>query len=459
LRDLPERQRTLRGAIAWSHDLLSEPERRLFRRLGVFAGGWTAELALSVVDPDGDLGIDILEGLESLADKSLVRIEAAGSGPTAGDAGVEARFDLHPLLREYALERLDESGERAENEMGHAEALARLAGALGPQVLSPVGSAVIRRLDLEQHNVRAALERALRVHDNALGIRIVAPIWRWFQQRGRLNEAREALDRFMADPPDDALLRIEALTAIGGLGYWGDDFPAATAAYEERLALAEQTGDAVLRADAHYDLGFMSMVAQDPDRLRNHEQQALELYTAEGNTDGVLRARQALVLGVFLLGDNERALELESQNLAEFRAAGSEYQIADSMTFHAGVYFRSGDPATAWGFVRDGLRWFADNDNQSGIARALGMAAIVALTYGDAELGARAAGATYEVVRTKGVMLAPVRVLHLREPRELAIERLGEARAEELLREGAATPIGQVIEEVLDAPAPQSSGG
>jgi predicted ATPase len=453
-RDLPERQRTLRGAISWSHELLSEPERRLFRRLGVFAGGWSAELALPVVDPDGDLGVDVLEGLESLADKSLVRIEPAGTG--GGDGSAEPRFDLHPLLREYAIERLDESGERVAIEADHAEAIARLAGELGPRVLSPLGSAFIRRLDLEQHNVRAALDHALRVEDSSLGIRIVAPIWRWFQQRGRLHEARDALDRLMADPPADPRLRIEALAAIGGLGYWADDFPAARAAYEERLRLAEETGNPVLRADAHYDLGFMFMVAQDPDRLRENEEQALELYTAEGKSDGVLRARQALVLGVFLLGDNERALELESQNLAEFRAAGSDYQIADSMTFHAGVYFKSGDPATAWSFVRDGLRWFADNDNQSGIARALGMAAIVSLTYGDAELGARAAGATYEVVRTKGVMLAPVRVLHLREPRELAIERLGESRAEELLREGAATPVGQVIEEVLAAPAPAS---
>ena len=457
-RDLPERQRTLRGAISWSHDLLSEPERRLFRRLGVFAGGWTAELALPVVDPDGDLGVEELEGLESLADKSLVRIEAAGTGiggTGAGGAGAEPRFDMHPLLREYALERLDESGERAAIAAGHAEAIARLVGELGPNVLSPMGSAVIRRLDLEQHNVRAALDHAFRVGDNALGIRIVAPIWRWFQQRGRLGEARAALDRLMTDPPPDIRLRIEALAAIGGLGYWGDDFPAARAAYEERLRLAEEIGDPILRADALYDLGFMFMVAQDPDQLRENEQRALELYTAAGDTNGVLRARQALVLGVFLLGDNERALELESQNLAEFRAAGSEYQIADSMTFHAGVYFKSGDPTTAWSFVRDGLRWFAENDNQSGIARALGMAAIVSLTYGDAELGARAAGATYEVVRTKGVMLAPVRVLHLREPRELAIERLGETRAEELLREGAATPVDQVVDEVLAAPAPQ----
>ena len=104
--------------------------------------------------------------------------------------------------------------------------------------------------------------------------------------------------------------------------------------------------------------------------------------------------------------------------------------------------------------MQDGLRWFAENENQSGIARALGMAAIVLLTSGDAELGARAAGATYRVVEEKGVMLAPVKVLHLPDPRGLAIGRLGQERAEELLREGADTPIDQVIASVLAAPGP-----
>jgi hypothetical protein len=198
----------------------------------------------------------------------------------------------------------------------------------------------------------------------------------------------------------------------------------------------------------------MFMVAQDPDGLRQHEQEAFDLYVATGQENGVLRARQALGLAVFLGGDYERALELESENLAAFRAAGSWYQVADSMTFHAGVYFRGGKPATSWEFVQDGLRWFAENDNQSGIARALGMAAIVALTYGDAELGARLAGATYEIVREKGVMLAPVKVLHLPDPRDLAAERLGEERAAELMAQGAATPVQEIIEEVLAAPAP-----
>ena len=201
----------------------------------------------------------------------------------------------------------------------------------------------------------------------------------------------------------------------------------------------------------------MFMVGQDPDHLREHEQAALDLYTQIGDKNGAARARQALVLGVFLLGDNERALALEAENLAEFRAAGSTYQIGDSMTFHAGVYFRSGKAKEAWEFVVDGLRLFAENDNQSGLARGLGMAAIILLTYGDAELGARVTGATYKIVREKGVMLAPVRVLHLRDPAELAVERLGEEQATELMNAGADTPLSQVVDEVLSAPAPDSA--
>jgi predicted ATPase/class 3 adenylate cyclase len=454
-RDLPERQRTLRGAMAWSHELLSEPERRLFRRLSVFAGGWTAELAALVGDSDGTFGGDVLESLESLADKSLVRIVPAGSVGAGAD---EARFDLHPLLREYALEKLDESGEQADMETIHASVIADIAERAGARILSAAGSAAIGRLDLEQHNIRAALGWSTRTGETQIGLRIMGAIWRWFQQRGRLREARSTLAQLMANAAGDTRLRIAALAAEGGLAYWADDFDEARRAYEERLALADETGDAGLRADAHYDLGFMFMIAQDPVGLREHEEQALALYTEIGHGEGELRARQALVLAVFLSGDNALALELEAENLAAFRKVGSAYQIADSMTFHAGVYFKSGDPETAWGFMRDGLTWFAENENQSGIARALGMAAIVSLTDGDAELGARAAGATYEIVREKGVMLAPVRVLHLRDPREIAIERLGEARAEELMADGAALPIGEVIEQVLAAPAPRTQG-
>ncbi|MEA2675465.1 MAG: hypothetical protein QOI92_2657 [Chloroflexota bacterium] len=453
-RDLPERQRTLRGAIDWSHELLSEPERRLFRRLSVFAGGWTAEMALQVADPDGTLGVDVLDGLESLADKSLVRIAPAGSGPGATD---EARFDIHPLLREYGLERLEASGERADTEARHAAAIVTMAEAVGGRIFGTGGNAAIARIDLEQHNVRAALDWAMAHDDTETGLRLMGAVWRWFQQRGRLREGAALLARLLLQPWTDVRLRIAALAADGGLAYWSDDFERAKVVYDERLALAEGTGDQVLIADGHYDLGFLSMVASDPIGHRDHEQLALDLYAAAGRDDGVLRARQALVLGVFLAGDYGRARELEHQNEAAFKAIASLDHVADSMTLQSAIEFQLGDPAQSWARLVDGLRHFAENNNSSGLARSMGMAAIVQLTSGDPAFGVRIAAVVYELMREKGVMLAPVKVLHLREPRELAIERFGVERAEKLLSDASTIPVAQMVEEIFAAPPPTGS--
>jgi hypothetical protein len=124
------------------------------------------------------------------------------------------------------------------------------------------------------------------------------------------------------------------------------------------------------------------------------------------------------------------------------------------MTLLSAVAFRLGDPATSWQRMADGLRIFAANDSASGLARGLGMAAILLILHGDAEFGALVAGATYELVREMGVMLAPVKVLHLPDPAGLAAERFGPERARELLAIGAAVPLPRVIDEVLAAPPP-----
>jgi predicted ATPase/class 3 adenylate cyclase len=451
-RDVPERQRTLRAAIAWSHDLLSDEERRLFRRLAVFVGGWTPQAAQAVVDPDGDLGTDLVEGLESLADKSLIRIELPGTDAASG----EVRFDLHPLLREYALERLDESGERRDLEARHAAAVLDLAEEVQGVILSPTEEAGLRRLDRDDHNIRAAIAWSLSDGEPELGLRIMGSIWRWFQQRGRLREGRAILAELFARAPsgDDARVRIGGLAADGGLAYWLDDFDGARRAYEERLRLATDTGDAGLIADAHYDLGFLAMVAQDGERLRAHEERALELYLAVGNRDGAIRARQAFVLAEFLAGSFEAARDLEELNRDEFRRAGSQSQIADSVTFLSAVYLRLGDMATSWERMLESLRRFAEIESPAGLARGLAMASIILFERDEPELAARVAGATYQLVRDKGVMLAPVRVLHLDDPARTAVARLGATRAEELMADGAATPIPEIVAEVLATPAP-----
>jgi predicted ATPase len=455
-RDMPERQQTLRGAIAWSHDLLADEERRLFRRLGVFAGGWTPEAAADVADAHGDLGIDLHAGLESLADKSLVRIEPDGVDGVSTDD--EVRFGQHPLLREYAIERLTESGEREGVEALHATVSAAIAEAEGGAIFSATGPASLRRLDHEEHNLRKAVEWSIASDEPRVGLAIMGATWRWFQQRGRIREGRALLAELLAKPgTTDVRIRIAALAAEGGLAYWMDDFVRARAVYEERLELANGTGDAVLIADANYDLGFLHGVANDGAGLRALEERALELYTAAGREDRALLARQALVLGMFLAGDYAVARDLTREHLEAFRRSGSVSQVADSMTLLSAIHYRLAEVAVSWERMVDGLRIFAAADNASGIARALAMAAILLLGYGDVEFGARVAGATYELVREKGVMLAPVRLLHLPNLDDLVAERFGPERAAELLAAGAAVPLSDVIAEILGAPPPNRS--
>jgi predicted ATPase/class 3 adenylate cyclase len=451
-RDLPERQRTLRGAVAWSYELLSTPEQRLFSRLAVFASGFEAEAALPVADPDGQLGIELLEGLESLADKSLLRIERPEPTP---DAGSETRFSLHPLLREYGLEQLSATGERATMEARFAQVCLDVAERTGAAILGPAGAAAMSRLDREHDNIRAAVEWALPNGDAELGLRIMAATWRWFQQRGRLREARSILAALLAEPSgSDTRIRIAALAADGGLAYWVNDFAAARAAYLARLELATGTGDPELIADAHYDLGFLGMVEQNPDELQLHEARALQLYSETGNQDGIVRSRQGLVLGVFLAGDYRRACELETQNLDGFRAGGSRVQVADSLTLLSAIYWRMGDPAGGWARVTEALGLWFNLDSAAGMARVLGIGAIIQLADGDAEEGARIAGAVYRLVREKGVMLAPVKVLHLPDPASLVAERVPGERGTALMAEGDAMPLADMVDRVLALRAP-----
>ena len=460
-RDLPERQRTLRGAITWSHDLLNDPERRLFRRLAVFAGGWTAAAATAVTDAavsgaDGDLGLDLADALESLADKSLVRVEPADGA--LGHDDDEVRFGIHPLLREYALEQLTEHGERAELERRHARVMADVGAAAGATILGSAGDAGMHTLDREADNLRVAAHWFLDHDDPAGAARLLGATWRWFQQRGRLREGRALIAELLAHPgADDPHVRITGLTAAGGLAYWMDDVAAASAAYQERLALAVATGEPGLVADAHYDLGFLSMIAQDVQRLREHEQQAFDLYRAAGREEDAIRARQALVLAVFLDADYALARELQEQNLEVWRDR-SPAEYADGVTLLAGINYRLDDLAAAWDRMLEGLRIFSDKGLESGLVRSLGMASIIRFAAGDPDLAVRIAASLYALMRRENLMLAPVKVLHLPEPATLAAGAFGLSVAKERLAAATAAPVADIVTEILAAPPLTATG-
>ncbi|HEV3474350.1 MAG TPA: adenylate/guanylate cyclase domain-containing protein, partial [Actinomycetota bacterium] len=178
-RDLPERQRTLRGAIEWSHDLLDDAKRSLFARLAVFQGGCTLEAAEAVCGTD----LDVLDGLASLVDESLLRRSETTDG--------ELRFGMLETIREFAAERLAESGQQEKLRRRHAEWVMAFAEEAEPEIVGENQALWLDRTEREHDNIRAALRWANDHGEGEIALRTGASLWRFWQQRGHLREGRQ----------------------------------------------------------------------------------------------------------------------------------------------------------------------------------------------------------------------------------------------------------------------------
>ena len=251
-RDAPDRHRTLRAALAWSHELLRPEEAVLFRRLGVFSGGAGpgAIERVCVADAMGDLSArvgDVFGVLDELVGHSLVQADSA--------AGT-IRYRLLETVREFAIERLEDSGESPAIHRRHAEWCAELLESIaGPARLRP---GEVRAAEPEIGNILSALDWAEEAGEVDLGLRICGSAWRLWERGQHLREGLAWTQRFLAlEPPEpNAEHRIRALEALGAVAYWLGDGPAAVAAYQERLGLAERLGHATEVADGHLDLYF-----------------------------------------------------------------------------------------------------------------------------------------------------------------------------------------------------------
>ena len=221
-RDLPGRQQTLKGAIAWSHDLLGGPHKRLFARFSVFARGADLEQAEAVCGPASELGVEVLAGLDELADQSLVRRLPDFDEP---------RLLMLQVIREFAAESLQESGEADIIRDRHAAAYHALAEEAVPHFLGGDQKRWLDRLELDHDNLRAALEWSVARGDASRALCLGAALWRFWQMRGHLREARSRLKTILAIPEarEHPKERARALEAAGGVAYWLGDLPAAQA--------------------------------------------------------------------------------------------------------------------------------------------------------------------------------------------------------------------------------------
>ncbi|MDQ3990686.1 MAG: NB-ARC domain-containing protein, partial [Actinomycetota bacterium] len=251
-RDLPIRQQTLRGAIAWSYDLLDRNERAFFDRLGAFVGGFTVEAADEIANPGGECGMDTLDGLSALADKSLIRQLETHHG--------EPRFLMLETIREFALERLRGSGHLDQVAGRHARTFLRLAQEAAPRVFGSDAATWLDRVGHEHDNVRSAIGWAREHGEVELALRLTASMWRFWQIRGHLHEGLmrllEALDLPGVDAHPGDLAN--ALEAAGGTAYWMDRFDLAGDFYERCLEVRRRLDDRSAVARALYNLSFIS---------------------------------------------------------------------------------------------------------------------------------------------------------------------------------------------------------
>jgi predicted ATPase len=368
-RDLPERQRTLRGAIEWSHDLLNPDERRLFALLSVFAGGWTLEAAEAVCGGD----VDVLDGLTSLVDASLVRRRELDDGTT--------RFRMLETIREYAAERLAASGRETEIRRRHALHMRDLAEAAVPHLDRADSGAWMLRLEHEHDNIRTALDWAEREGDADTAVRIAAALWGFWRRRGHLAESRSRLERLVTLPALQGRdrRRVRALGALGSIAYWQNDYERIAPLYDEALGIARELGDRQLLAEALHNASFIPLAHGQIGQGEDLAREALAEARAAGDTVLEGRIRGGLAYQYMVRGDVAGALVATREAVALHRREGQIMSLAESLNALAAVEYASGDPAGADGHIREAFRIHLEDRNLVGVAFALTLMAVVAI--------------------------------------------------------------------------------
>jgi predicted ATPase/class 3 adenylate cyclase len=410
-RDLPERQQTLRGAIAWSHDMLDERERSLFSDLSVFVGGASLE-AIERVCGAGLEG-DLVDVLASLVEKSLVR---QGEG-----VGGEPRFRMLETIREFAAEQAAASGRREALRAAHAAAFLELAETAGPMAMSSEKRHWLDRLEEEHDNLRAAMSWAVETGDAATALTIGARLWRFWQMRGFLAEGLERVVAALNLPAghDHPELRADALDAAAGLAYWKADAEQSRAMYEEEIDVRRALGDQRGLAGALYGLSFTWSILdlkreEFAERSKEVIDEALAIYTDLGDEAGIGLCEWALANLAYGTGDLGAAIEHAAHAREVFERTGDSFMIGwASFTLALGALAeeqaaghdlpeRRGD-AERW--LSEALAIFSEAQDVSGYTLVLDTLALVAYRNGDLERAATLTGAVKTLERTTGTGL------------------------------------------------------
>ena len=383
-RNLPERQQTLRNAIAWSYDLLSPDEQRLFRELSIFSGGWTFEAAEAIADPDGTAEIDVLEGLASLLDKSLAR--------QVVDDRDEIRFIMLETIREFGLEQLASSGELDRVQRQLTAYFIGLAEQAESGLMGADQNQWFARLESEHDNVRAGLIWSLE-HDRTSATRLAGLLGRFWYSIGYLTEGRRWLEAAIADGAANPVDRARALRWASALALSQGDYSLGRDWATEALEHYREAGDQIGMAVALNTLGVIAFDEEEFDLATNLLQESLALHRQTGGTRSA-----AITLGNLAWLETMQQRHESAQPYIEESLALARQMIDDAGVAHAlqnvGVNaIERGDLARAHQAFVEGLSLAQGLNASQDMIESLEGYATVAALQGETERAARLFGA------------------------------------------------------------------
>lgn len=482
------RHQTLRATLDWSYSLLSEEERVLFRRLSVFAGGWTLDVAEAICSEDGIEVSNVLDLLTRLVDKSLVMAEPQGA---------ETRYRMLETIRQYSSDKLTEAGEVGKIRGRHLHWFLQLTEQAEPDLSGPRKEMWLKRLEMEHDNLRAALEWSREeAGDREAGLRLVGALPEFWNAHGHLTEGREWLTVLLRENRDASnALRAKALSGAGFLATLQGDLSAAQGLLTEGLVLQREVGDTQGVAYSINRLGRVAEAEGDYERASTLYEESLGLFRELGDRDNIARLLSNMGYLAWSQGHFAKAQALLEESLGMDRASGNKWGIALALNRLGLVAAYTRDFQRAASYYEESLALFRELAAKYNIGIVLNNLGDLALRQGDPE-PARAlleqSMALLREARAKPVMLVTLLNLGYVEVHEGEYERaarvfgawealseaihasplpcdradheravsavravLGETSSRRLWSEGRAMAMEQAIQEALKTPSPR----
>jgi predicted ATPase/DNA-binding CsgD family transcriptional regulator len=440
------RHHTLRATIDWSYDLLSEKERILFRRLAVFAGGFTLEAAETICAGNDMEQSEILDGLARLVSKSLVVAEILEKP--------EARYHLLETIRQYALNLLRESGEKNKLRERHLNWYLVRAEESKAQWRGPKQKELFDQLEIEHDNLRAALEWS-RLDSGSVeaGLRLGSALWRFWEIQDHLSEGRQHLADLLALPQSQphAAARAKALYGAGYLAMMQGlerDYTVSQSLMEESLAIARELEESQLIANGIYGLGVVARFRGDNERAEELLKESLSLFRQLGDRIGTYISLYNLAEAATSRDDYKQAQSLHEESLALKRAQGDEWSIANSLLSLATLARLQNNYSRAINLIRESLALFQKIGDTANIAFCLQEFSTIAAIQGHSQLAVQLYAAADTLLEALGYPSNHAYRTESEHPLAAVRLRMGEARFNAAWESGRALRLDQAIEQM-----------